>query len=94
MKKARTLRELFSFQGFIAKSQLEGQFGDSKSRIVVLERRKKRRSALNVVLVLEIITIEKLVALVIAMRKAIVFICAMKDGVLIANDVMVCAWSA
>jgi hypothetical protein len=42
MKKARTLRELFSFPGFINKRQLEGQFGDPKARIIVLDRKKNR----------------------------------------------------
>jgi hypothetical protein len=42
MKKARTLRELFSFEGFIPKYQLEGRFGDPSVRTIELERKKKR----------------------------------------------------
>ena len=41
MKKARTLRELFSFPGFYAQRQLQGVFGDPKARIVELKRQKK-----------------------------------------------------
>ena len=41
MKKVRTLRELFSFPGFYAQRQLQGVFGDPKSRIVQLTRQKK-----------------------------------------------------
>jgi len=45
MKKARTLRELFSFPGFYALNRLEGVFGDPKARIVELKRQKKERYA-------------------------------------------------
>ena len=92
MKKARTLRELFSFSGFIAKHQLEGQFGDHKARTIVLERKKKPQLAQYARLVVKIITIEKFVSSVIAMLKVIVFIFALKDAAYIARSVMVCAW--
>ena len=43
MKKDRTLQALFSFQGFKAAQRLVGKFGDSKARIIVLARQKKRQ---------------------------------------------------
>lgn len=92
MKKARTLRELFSFPGFISKYQLEGQFGDPKARIIVLERQKKRQYVLSVTLVLKVITIERSVACAIVMSNAIEYIFAMKDGEYIATNVMAYAW--
>lgn len=39
MKTGRTLRELFSFPGFVAMATLTGVFGDPKARIVTLRRR-------------------------------------------------------
>jgi hypothetical protein len=42
MKTGRSLRELFSFPGFVAAATLKGVFGDPKARIVSLRRRKKR----------------------------------------------------
>jgi hypothetical protein len=50
MKKDKTLRELFSFPGFLARQELEGRFGDPRSRIIILDRKKKQRAALNVAL--------------------------------------------
>jgi hypothetical protein len=44
VKKARTLRELFSFPGFYSQGQLQGVFGDPKARIVQLKRQKKAQS--------------------------------------------------
>lgn len=41
MTSIRSLRELFSFQGFRANETLTGKFGDPKARIVTLVRRKK-----------------------------------------------------
>lgn len=41
MKTGRTLRELFSFPGFVANVTLTGVFGDPKARVVSLRRRKK-----------------------------------------------------
>lgn len=43
MKTGRSLRELFSFPGFIAGATLKGVFGDPKQGIVTLRRRKNRR---------------------------------------------------
>ncbi len=42
MKAGRSLRELFSFPGFVAAATLRGEFGDPKLRVVTLRRRKKR----------------------------------------------------
>lgn len=92
MKKVRTLRELFSFPGFINKRQLEGQFGDPKARTIVLERKKKPQSVQVATLPTEIIMIENFVTCVTAMLKAIAFIFAMKDGEYIVTNVMVCEW--
>lgn len=92
MKKARTLRELFSFPGFIAKHQLEGQFGDHKARTIVLKRKKKPQLAQYARLSVKVITIEKLVLHVIAMLKVIVCIFAMKDVEYIARSAAAFEW--
>lgn len=91
MKKARTLRELFSFPGFITKHQLEGQFGDHKARTIVLER-KKQQHAQYAILFIKVITIKKIVLHVIATLKVIEFIFAMKDDEYIARSATVFAW--
>ena len=41
MESGRSLRELFSFPGFVAAATLRGEFGNPKVRIVTLRRRKK-----------------------------------------------------
>ncbi len=48
MKKPRSIREFFSFPGFVTNAKLQGLFGDRFARIVVLRRRKKRLFALAV----------------------------------------------
>ena len=45
MKSAKTLKDLFSFPGFVSNARLKGVFGDPDVRIVSLRRRKKRPSA-------------------------------------------------
>lgn len=45
MKTGRSLRESFSFRGFVVAATLKGVFGDPKARIVTLRRRKKQRCA-------------------------------------------------
>ena len=50
MKHHKTLRALFSFQGFSAKQTLLGKFGDPKIRIIELVRRKKKLFVLTVTL--------------------------------------------
>ena len=92
MKKSRTLRELFSFPGFIAKHQLEGQFGDHKARTIVLERKKKHQLAQYAIHLIKIIMIKKIVLHLIAALKVIVFIFVMKDDEYIARSVVVFAW--
>lgn len=94
MKHARTLRELFSFKGFIAKSELEGRFGDPKARVVVLKRQKKQPSVPSAALSIEAITTAEFVVYVIVMPKVIAYIFAMKDDVYIARNVIVFIWSA
>lgn len=47
MKRANTLQHIFSLPGFRAKQRLHGVFGDPRVRIVELERRKKRPSAVG-----------------------------------------------
>ncbi len=42
MKRGRTLRELFSFPGFVAEQKLIGKMGAPKARIVDLRRRGKK----------------------------------------------------
>lgn len=49
MKSKKTLIELFSFDGFRARSSLTGKFGEPNARIITLMRRKKRRFAQAVV---------------------------------------------
>ncbi len=41
MQHTKTLSAVFSFQGFRARSQLQGIFGDPHAQLVVLVRRKK-----------------------------------------------------
>jgi hypothetical protein len=41
MKSPRTVRELFSMQGFVANATHDGVFGDRHARIITLMRRKK-----------------------------------------------------
>ena len=48
MKHKKTLKELFSFNGFKADGKLLGKFGDPKARIIVLTRQKKPLYALAV----------------------------------------------
>lgn len=92
MKKARTLIELFSFEGFAAKKQLTGKFGDPKARIIELERKKKLQHVLSVVLSREVITIEKFAVLVTAMQKVIAFICDTKGDEYFARNVTGFIW--
>lgn len=49
MKQPKTIRSLFCFAGFSARSKLKGVFGDRHSRIIVLHRRKKQQYAPAVV---------------------------------------------
>ena len=59
MKQKRTLQELFSKPGFRAQSRLLGRFGEAKASIIVLRRRKKRASALDVERVTSVTTTRK-----------------------------------
>jgi len=59
MKKARTLREMFSFNGFTPKNELKGKFGDPKIRVIKLDRKKKQQAALDAVQFILTSTIEK-----------------------------------
>ena len=92
MKKDKTVRELFSFPGFLARQELEGRFGDPRSRIIILDRKKKQRAALNVALFAKAFTIEKFAYPVIVTSRAIGFIFVMNAGECIAKNVMVCTW--
>ena len=92
MKKDKTLIELFSFPGFLARKELEGRFGDPRSRIIILDRKKKQQAVLNVALFVKVFTIEKFVYPVIVMSRAIGSICVMNAGECIAENVMVCTW--
>ncbi len=49
MKNPKTIRSLFAFPGFTAKSKLVGIFGDRYARIIQLKRRKKQPSVPTVV---------------------------------------------
>jgi hypothetical protein len=92
MKKARTLQELFSFNGFKAKRQLEGKFGEPKLRIVQLERKKKRQAVPNATLPFVPFMIEKLAWCVTVMRKVIKYIIAMKGEGCIVKNATGSAW--
>ena len=43
MKNTQTLSAMFSFPGFLARSRLQGIFGDAHARLVTVVRRKNRR---------------------------------------------------
>jgi hypothetical protein len=92
MKHARTLLELFSFNGFVAKNQLDGKFGDPKVRTIVLERKKKQQDVPCAGLTTAVITIKKYVSRVTAMLKAIEYIFASKDVEFLAENVVVSLW--
>ena len=93
MEKARTLEELFSFTGFIAKNELKGKFGDPKVRIIDLERKKKPQPVLFVGLTLTPFMIEKFALYVIVMLKAIEFIYVMRGDGYSAKNVLVFMWN-
>ena len=93
MKSVRTLREMFSLKGFVARSELQGKFGDPKARIIELRRQKKRRLVLNVEQVIEAITIESFPACAVVMRWVIAFIFTMNGDVSIARIVVVFTWN-
>jgi len=92
MKKIKTLRQLFSVEGFVANNILEGQFGDHKARIITLRRQKKQRYALSVGKNIKAIMINELAKHVIAIQEATVFIFVMKDGASIAKNADVFLW--
>jgi len=45
MESPKTIKDLFSFPGFVANAKLTGIFGDRYARLVTLRRRKKRQYA-------------------------------------------------
>ena len=49
METIQTLRDIYSFPGFRARARLKPHPKDPKGRIVRLERRQKKRSALDAV---------------------------------------------
>jgi len=57
MKDCRRLRDLFSFPGFVARARLAPVEHDSKARIVILQRQKKRRCVRTVGIVAAAVTI-------------------------------------
>lgn len=79
MKKAKTLRELFSFPGFYAQRQLQGVFGDPKARIVEIRRQKKELSVQGVEKVITAITIPRSGEYEISMRWGGAFIFALNS---------------
>ncbi len=48
MKSCKTIKDLFSFPGFLANAKLTGVFGDRYARVVTLRRRKKQPSVPSV----------------------------------------------
>ena len=93
MKHARTLREMFSFKGFRATSELQGEFGDPKKRVIELRRQKKQQYVPHAAQRVEVTTIVEYALRVIAMQKVIEFISAMKDGVFSAGSAVVFTWN-
>jgi hypothetical protein len=79
MIKAKTLRAMFSFDGFIAENKLEGKFGDPKIRIITFKRQKKLQFVPNAVQYLRVFMIEKIVRYVIVMQEVIKYIFLTKD---------------
>ena len=92
MKKSKTLLELFSFPGFVAKNQLEGKFGDPKVRIIELQRKKKWLSVLCADVATAVIMIRKFVMYVTVMRKVIKFIFNMREDEYFVRNVTVSTW--
>ena len=90
MKKNKTFQELFSFPGFRAGHQLQGQFGDPIARVIVLTRRKKRPCALGAASAIRHITIARSVKHATWMRQIIEFIYAMRNGVYLASGAEAC----
>jgi hypothetical protein len=90
MKKNKTLQELFSFHGFKANKRLQGKFGDSKARIVLLTRQKKRLYVLVAGIVINPIMIIKNVKYGILMRQITECMFAMNADDYFAHGAMVC----
>ena len=90
MKTNKTIQELFSFPGFKASNKLQGKFGDSKARIVVLQRRKKQQHVLAAVAATRLITIVRRVKHVLWIQPIIASMCAMKDAVSFAKSAKAC----
>lgn len=59
MKNPRSIRQLFSFAGFVANAKLKGVSRDRFARVVVLRRRKKQLSAHAVDVDAEVVTIKE-----------------------------------
>jgi hypothetical protein len=55
-KSTRQLRDAYRFPGFEPRGRVRGVFGDPLARVVVLDRRRKKQSAKDVVLQLTAIT--------------------------------------
>lgn len=87
MKKVKTLKELFSFPGFIAQSSLEGVFGDHKARIITLKRQKKRLNVQVAESGTEVIMTTKKNRREILMQEAIEYTCDLNNGEWIADIV-------
>ena len=90
MNRDRTLIELFSLPGFRANNQLQGIFGDPKSRIVVLSRQKKQQYVPVVGKYIKHITIEKNVKHAILTYMVIAFTCTMKGVAYFVFGVKAC----
>lgn len=90
MTSIRSLRELFSFQGFRANETLTGKFGDPKARIVTLVRRKKRISVPVATPNIAATMTENSVSLVIRMQQVFGYFFVMKDAAYIAQGVVAC----
>jgi hypothetical protein len=80
VKETRTLRELFSLSGFYAQRQLQGMFGEPKTRVVELKRQKKELSVQDVVKATADITMLKFVKCEISMLWDGTFISVINNG--------------
>lgn len=89
MKKYKTIKTLFSFEGFRAQQRLQGILGDNKGRVVELKRQKKEASVQDVKRAIAHITIKEYAKCEIWMYWDGVFIYGLNKGELIVLGVEV-----
>ena len=90
MKTPNTIRYLFAFPGFTAKSNLVGMFGDRYARVIQLKRRKKQPPVLAVVTGAEDVTTRRLYGYVISQLQGGGSTWSSNAGVSVVRGAMVC----